>query len=253
MLLPAPSPMQTTNNDLKAEEHGQRVAAMFGRIAGWYDALNHILSAGLDLWWRRRMVTHLGVANTTAPVILDLAAGTMDVSCITADRNRDATVVAADFALPMLQSGRRKIKGKRRGRIHPVLADGRRIPLADNVVDAATIAFGIRNIKPRQAAYAEILRVLKPGGRFCILEFGSGKTRIWKGLYNTYLNKLLPVIGRLSGDSAAYRYLADTIMNFPSQQELAQELYDSGFEQVMYLPMASGIVYLHVGKKSLNA
>ncbi|WP_027186299.1 ubiquinone/menaquinone biosynthesis methyltransferase [Desulfovibrio inopinatus] len=239
---------------MKADvEHGRRVAAMFGRIAGWYDALNHILSAGLDLWWRRRMVAHLGVAGKEHPTILDLAAGTMDVSCLSADRHPTSFVVAADFALPMLQSGTRKIRGTRTGRIHPVLADGRTLPLADESVHAATIAFGIRNIRPRQAAYAEVLRVLKPGGRFCILEFGSGKTRIWKGLYNFYLNRLLPLIGRLSGDREAYRYLADTIMGFPSQSELATELYDAGFHRVFYLPMASGIVYLHVGQKAPKA
>lgn len=232
------------------KEHGAKVAGMFGRIARFYDFLNHFLSLGLDILWRKELVRHLRLGNHDPAPVLDLAAGTLDVSLEIASKHPGRAILSADFALPMLQKGQKKIRAANAGRIQPVLADGRFLPLANASTAAASIAFGIRNIRPRQAAYAEILRVLKPGGRFCILEFGTGRRKIWGGAYNFYLNTILPGCGRLiSGDSGAYRYLADTIRAFPAEKELAEELTHAGFEGVYYRPMASGIVYLHVGIK----
>ncbi len=230
-------------------EHGTAVAGMFGRIARFYDFLNHFLSLGLDILWRKELVRHLGLADAQKTPVLDLAAGTLDVSLEIAKKHPGRPILAADFALPMLRRGQEKL-GTDAGVIQPVLADGRFLPMKDASVAAATISFGIRNIKPREAAYAEILRVLKPGGRFCILEFGTGKRRIWGGLYNFYLTTVLPACGKLiSKDDKAYRYLADTILAFPAEEELADELLRAGFEKAYYRPLASGIVYLHVGVK----
>ncbi|MBU4192034.1 MAG: ubiquinone/menaquinone biosynthesis methyltransferase, partial [Proteobacteria bacterium] len=231
------------------DEHGRRVADMFGRIAGWYDFLNHALSAGQDIYWRHRLVR----AARPAPgeMVLDLAAGTMDVSVGLARQYPECRVAALDFALPMLTQGKgRKLKDGLEKRIFPVQADGRALPLPDASMGAATIAFGIRNILPRQDAYREFYRVLKPGARLCILEFGTGSRRVWKGLYNFYLNTLLPFIGdRVSGDPGAYRYLAESIKTFPDERALARELMDAGFDRVYHVPMMSGIVYLHVAEK----
>lgn len=233
-----------------AEAHGHKVAAMFGRIARWYDFLNRLLSLGQDVWWRYRLVR--AVNPPPDGLVLDLAAGTLDVSVELLRQHPGLRVAALDFTLPMLVVGReRKLKGTRAERIFPVQADGRALPLPDASVDAVTIAFGIRNIKPRAEAYAEILRVLKPGGRLCVLEFGTGSRRVWKGLYNFYLDKLLPAIGRLvSRDAGAYRYLADTIRAFPDERALARELLEAGFAKVYHLPMLSGIVFLHVAGKA---
>ena len=243
-----PQCQSATGADTHAE-HGQRVAAMFGRIAGWYDFLNHALSGCQDIYWRYR----LAKAARPAPgeTVLDLAAGTMDVSVELMRQYPDCRVAALDFALPMLETGKaRKLKDGREDAIFPVQADGRNLPLPDASMGAATIAFGIRNILPREDAYREFFRVLKPGARLCILEFGTGSRRVWKGLYNFYLDKLLPFIGdRISGDPGAYRYLAETIKNFPDERALARELVDAGFERVYCVPMMSGIVYLHVGEK----
>lgn len=232
------------------EEHGRKVAGMFGRIARWYDFLNHFLSLGQDIYWRHRLVRAARPAE--AGTVLDLAAGTMDVSVELLRQYPGVKVAALDFTFEMLEQGKAsKLSGSRAGAIFPVQADGRKLPLPDECVDAATIAFGIRNILPREAAYAEVLRVLKPGGRFCILEFGTGSRRVWKGLYNFYLDKLLPMIGKvISGDSSAYRYLADTIRAFPDERKLASEMVDAGFERVYHVPMVSGIVFLHVGEKA---
>lgn len=233
-----------------ADEHGRRVASMFGRIAGWYDFLNHALSLGQDVYWRYRLARTLRLPANG--MVLDLAAGTMDVSLEILRQYPDARVLAMDFAEPMLRKGQRKAAAARRGKAaQPVLADGRFLPLPEASVDAATIAFGIRNIVPRSAAFAEIRRALKPGGRLCVLEFGSGQSRIWKGVYNLYLDRILPLVGSVvSGDRNAYAYLAQTIRGFPPARELAAEMRAAGFEQVYWQPLMSGIVYLHVARKA---
>lgn len=232
----------------KADEHGRSVSKMFGRIAGWYDFLNHFLSLGLDIVWRKALVRELRPGGTGR--ILDLAAGTLDVSREILRQHPEWRVAAADFSLPMLQRGKQKLDSRQRLALWPVLADGRRLPLRDECVDGVTIAFGVRNILPREAAFAEMLRVLRPGGRLCVLEFGSAKKRIWGGLYNHYLGKLLPAIGKLvSGDAQAYRYLAETIKAFPTAPELGRELEQAGFDRVYYRPLLSGVVWLHVGEK----
>lgn len=229
--------------------HAQAVASMFGRIVPWYDMLNTVLSCGLDRVWRRRLVREVRPGPTGR--VLDLAAGTLDVSLALRRRYPTINVPALDFCPPMLQHGRKKLHGDNAHAIMPVAADGKRLPLPDNCVDAVTIAFGIRNILPRTEALAEMARVLVPGGRACILEFGSGKNKVWGGLYNTYLSRMLPRIGKLvSGDAGAYGYLADTILQFPTAEELEEEMRASGFACAWHIPLTSGIVCLHVGEKA---
>jgi demethylmenaquinone methyltransferase/2-methoxy-6-polyprenyl-1,4-benzoquinol methylase len=234
--------------DVRHDEHAREVSGMFGRIARWYDFLNHLLSGGMDYYWRQQLVRQI-IPGPTGRV-LDLAAGTMDVSLEILRQHPGVTVPALDYCLPMLSTGKSKLTKGRNGFIMPVQADGRSLPLPDESVDCATIAFGIRNIVPRSDALRELHRVLVPGGRLCILEFGTGKTPVWKGFYNFYLNRLLPVVGKVfSGDAGAYKYLADTIMAFPTADELVQEMMDAGFHRAFYKPMTSGIVYLHVAEK----
>ncbi|WP_081859237.1 ubiquinone/menaquinone biosynthesis methyltransferase [Desulfohalovibrio reitneri] len=223
---------------------------MFGRIARVYDPLNRTLSLGQDVWWRKRLVAAL--RPEPGRPVLDLACGTLDVGLECRRRYPDTPVLAMDFSEPMLRRGRDKALARGEiGSVLPALADGRALPLPDESVAAASIAFGIRNIRPRSDAFAELHRVLRPGGRLGVLEFGTGRARIWKGAYNFYLNRVLPGVGRLvSGDSGAYRYLADTIREFPPARELAGEMRQAGFDRVAWLPLLSGIVYLHVAEKA---
>lgn len=240
--------------EIRNKEHGKKVADMFSRIAGWYDFLNHFLSAGQDCYWRYRLARL--VKPEKDGLLLDLAAGTLDVSIELLRQYPECKILAMDFTYEMLHCGKaKKLDGKHeavRGKhIASVQADGKVLPLPDNCLDGATISFGIRNILPREDVYEEILRTLKPGARFCILEFGSGKKKIWKGIYNFYLNKILPMIGRIiSGDSGAYKYLADTIRAFPDERSLGEELRLAGFDRVMFMPLLSGIVYIHVAEKA---
>ncbi len=240
---------------VQSDEHGRRVSGMFGRIARWYDFLNHFLSLGQDIYWRYRLVRLLRPVDAADErfAVLDLAAGTLDVSLEIRRQHPKARILAMDFSLPMLKRGREKSQRKGAG-VETVLADGKRLPLPDACVDCITVAFGIRNIIPRAEAFAEAHRVLRPGGRLCVLEFGSGKNRIWRGIYNFYLNRLLPLVGRVvSGDAGAYRYLAETITAFPTAEVLAGEMLAAGFSQAFYRPMMSGIVYIHVAGKECAA
>lgn len=223
------------------------VGAMFGRIAGVYDLLNHILSLGIDISWRRELAAILPKGQ----LFLDLAAGTLDVSLALRRLQPDARILALDFCPPMLEKGLPKIaKAHCQGSVMPCAADALRLPLPDKSVDGITIAFGIRNIKPRIEAFQEMRRVLKPGGRLCVLEFGSASERIWGGIYNFYLETFLPAIGKvLARDKAAYVYLARTIKQFPTAPVLAREMEQAGFGQASFRKLTGGIVCLHWADK----
>lgn len=237
---------------------GSQVEQMFGRIAGVYDLLNHTLSLGIDRSWR----SHLADLACASPLLraekplpllplADLAAGTMDVSLALAARESRTDILAMDFCSPMLERGLHKLaKRALRRRILPVCADATALPLPDNSAAAITMAFGIRNIRPREAAFREMRRVLAPGGRACILEFGSAGERIWGGLYNFYLMRILPGIGRIiARDKQAYSYLARTIREFPPAPALAAEMEAAGLKNARFRKLTGGIVCLHWAEK----
>ena len=230
---------------------GRTVQGLFSHIAGVYDGLNRVLSFGLDAYWRKRLAESVRPFPLKgASRILDLAAGTLEVSVALAGRYPNRTILAVDFCRPMLIKGVPKLKRSRNRKVYPLVADGRRLPLPDASVDAVTIAFGLRNIRPREAAYAEVLRVLVPGGRFCVLEFGSAEDRILFGLYNFYLAHILPLAGRLvSRNKGAYRYLAETVAAYPAAAALAEEMRTGGFTNVNFSKYTAGIVWLHTGEK----
>jgi len=229
------------------QEHGRAVASMFGRIVPCYDLLNRILSCGCDRLWRARLAKAARPGATGR--ILDLATGTFDVALALCARYPDIIVPAVDFCLPMLHKGRSKLR--RQTRILPIAGDAACLPLPDASVDSITMAFGIRNIQARHTAFAEMLRVLAPDGLACILEFGSGRERIWGGLYNYYLNHLLPGLGKLiSRDDGAYAYLVRSIRDFPDAVTLEKELQSAGFVRTRFERIFSGIVCLHMAEKA---
>jgi len=229
-----------------------RIAGMFDAIAPRYDLLNRVLSAGLDQTWRQRAVSELGLG--ARPRIVDLCTGTADLALAAVRVHPDASVLALDFSGAMLRVAREKVSaGDHAARIRLVRADATRIPLAESVYDAATIGFGIRNVAEPNLALAELQRVLKPGGRLAILEFGQPRIPGIRTLYAWYFRYLLPAIGKLvSHHQSAYSYLPASVGTFPPPAEFARTIESHGFVNVRAVPLTFGIVYLYIGFKELH-
>ena len=222
---------------------------MFDSIAPRYDFLNRTLSAGLDQQWRRRAIAELSLGATAN--VLDLCTGTADLAVAAIVRHPAATVVGVDFSGAMLQRGLQKVKtGGLSKRIRLVRGDATRIPLADRTCDAATIGFGIRNVAEPEAALDELARVLRPGARLAILEFGEPRIPGIRTLYAWYFKYLLPMVGRLvSRHQSAYSYLPASVGSFPPPAEFARTIERHGFVSVRAVPLTFGIVYLYVAER----
>jgi demethylmenaquinone methyltransferase/2-methoxy-6-polyprenyl-1,4-benzoquinol methylase len=223
---------------------------MFDAIAGRYDFLNHLLSAGIDARWRTRAIASL--ALTGRERVLDLCTGTGDLA-IAARRAQPpaARVVGVDFAGAMLSVGREKLRqAELTDRISLVRGDAMRIPAGDSTVDAVTIAFGIRNVLDVAAACAEIRRVLRPGGRLAILEFAVPTTPGVSGVYLWYLRHVLPRVGRLvSRHDAAYGYLPASIDAFIAPKEFVKILRQAGFVEIVPVSLTFGSVVLYAARR----
>jgi demethylmenaquinone methyltransferase/2-methoxy-6-polyprenyl-1,4-benzoquinol methylase len=227
---------------------GKQVQQMFSAIAGRYDVLNHVLSGGVDFYWWARMARTSGAAPGRR--FLDVAAGTGDSSVALA--RRGAEVVSTDFTHAMLRIGPAKFA--RKGLSERIWAssdaDAQHLPFKEATFDGVTICYGIRNVEQRPLAYAEFLRVLKPGGQLTILEFSQPVFPGLRVIYDWYSRRILPRIGAwISGDASAYSYLPESIRAFPDQKALAEELKMAGFRQVAWINLTGGIVALHSGVK----
>jgi demethylmenaquinone methyltransferase/2-methoxy-6-polyprenyl-1,4-benzoquinol methylase len=223
---------------------------MFDAIAGRYDALNRLLSAGLDRRWRRRAIQSLQLTGRER--VLDLCTGTADLA-IAARRAKPpaACVVGVDFAGAMLQIGRRKLERRGERRISLVRGDATNVPLHDRTVDAVTVAFGIRNVERTEAACREMYRVMTPGGRFAVLEFAIPATPVVRGFYLWYFRQVLPRIGgAISGHGSAYGYLPASVTAFATPDEFASVLRSCGFSDVHARPLTLGVVYLFTGRRN---
>jgi demethylmenaquinone methyltransferase / 2-methoxy-6-polyprenyl-1,4-benzoquinol methylase len=223
---------------------------MFDSIAPRYDLLNHLLSAGLDRCWRRRAIGSLGL--TGGEHVLDVCTGTADLAIgLRTARPPAARVTGIDFAGAMLGAARKKLRGAGVcDTIALVRADATRLPVADESVDAVTVAFGIRNVENAAAACREMHRVLRPGGRFAILEFSIPGAPALRTLYRWYFNRVVPRIGRaVSGQRGPYDYLPASVEAFASPDELAAMLRESRFADVTAGPLAFGIVFLYTGRR----
>ena len=227
----------------------ERVRGIFSQIADKYDVFNALASMGIDRSWRRELVR--AAAITPASRVLDLASGTGDVAFALANLGQPAEVVATDFVPEMLAVAEKKAAE------HPPavpvsfsVADAQDLPFEDASFDVATVAFGVRNFPQRERNFAEVLRVLAPGGRYVILEFSRPPFGPWRGIYHLYLRQAIPLIGGvLTGDRAGFVYLNDSIRQFPTQEALAAELKAAGFSAVSWKNMSGGIVALHTAVK----
>lgn len=224
------------------------VQRIFSEIAPRYDLLNRLLSGGIDRSWRRAAIEALGVERRPSGTYLDLCAGTLDVGAAISRRaGFRGFIVGADFAEPMLRAGRGKAPA---AVLTPVVADALTLPLADESCDGAIVAFGIRNVIDVRAAFHEILRVLTPGGRFVVLEFSTPHSALVRWTYELYSRRVLPLVGALiSGHPTAYRYLPDSIAQFPSGEKLKAVMSEAGFANVSVTSLTFGVASIHVGEK----
>jgi demethylmenaquinone methyltransferase / 2-methoxy-6-polyprenyl-1,4-benzoquinol methylase len=225
------------------------VKEIFSTIPGKYDFLNHLLSFRRDIAWRRFAIKKMTFYRESR--FLDVACGTGDLSIGAALHYPSIKVTGIDFVAEMVQVGKNKVAQiGLTDRINLLQADALKLPFNDNYFDVTAIAFGIRNIPDRVQALKEMLRVTVPGGQVMVLEMTFIQNRLFKFLYYVYLNYLLPLFAKIfSTNPAAYHYLADSIMNFPTPAAFAGLMEDTGMKNVKKYPLTFGITYLHVGEK----
>ena len=223
------------------DRQGARVRTMFSAIAHRYDFANHLLSGGLDFFWRKRAAQ---IVKAWQPArILDLATGSGDLALTIRAACPGSFLVGADFCHPML------LHAQRKGLAHLVTADGLRLPFADETFDALTIAFGLRNMESWPRGLGEMRRVLRPGGHVLVLDFSIPPPPL-RWLYRPYLHHALPRIAALlTGEKSAYEYLGDSIENFPSGDAMCALFRETRFENPRCEPLTGGIVSLYTADR----
>ena len=226
----------------------EQVASMFDTISGNYDQLNRVISFGIDVKWRRKVLQI--VSQCKPKIILDIATGTGDLAILMTETAAEK-IIGLDISAGMLQVGERKIVEKNlTNRIEMVLADSENLPFENHYFDAITVAFGVRNFENLEKGLSEILRVLKPGGVFVILETSVPEKTPYKQGYKFYSRNILPLIGKLfSKDNAAYGYLSESAAAFPYGEVLNNILKKIGFIDVVALPQTFGVATIYSASK----
>ncbi len=229
------------------EDKAKKVAGVFTSVAGKYDVMNDLMSAGLHRLWKRFAISVSGVRHGQR--VLDVAGGSADLSRLfLKEVGETGLVVLTDINNAMLRVGRDRLLDE--GIATPTTqCDAEHLPFPDNYFDCVSIAFGLRNVTHKDAALREMKRVLKPGGRVIVLEFSKVAKPLEKA-YDLYSFKLLPKMGELiAGDADSYRYLAESIRMHPGQEELKTMMEEAGLEKVEYFNLTGGVVAVHRGYK----
>ena len=224
----------------------QQVTQMFNSIAHRYDLLNHSLSMGIDIVWRKKTIAAL---NDLKPKrILDVATGTGDLALAALSLNPEK-VTGVDISDGMLDLGRKKVKARNMdGRVELINGDSEALPFANAAFDAATVAFGVRNFENLHRGLCEMQRVIRPGGRIAVLEFSQPRSFPIKQLYWFYFDHLLPLFGKVvSKDQSAYTYLPESVKHFPDGENFLAEMRKAGFDRCNARPLTFGIATLYIG------
>ena len=229
----------------------EQVADMFDKIAGKYDKMNRFLSARTDIGWRKKAIRMLGKDNPRH--ILDVATGTADMALLAYKMLKPDKITGIDISAGMLELGVKKIEKEGLGdKIHLQLGDSETINFPDNTFDAVMVAFGVRNFENLDNGLAEMLRVLKPGGRLIVLEFSKPKQKAIKSFYNLYMGIVAPQVARwFKQNKEAYRYLNESAKAFPDRHLFTDILKKVGYSNTEFQPLSFGICCIYSGRKPL--
>ena len=244
--------METRKKPLPSFKHegeGKKefVQKMFNDISSRYDFLNHFLSLGMDIYWRKKFIQKLNIQS--GQTILDVACGTGDIGLEILKKN-NIELINLDFAKNMLDIAEIKAQDKRLKNIQFIQGDAEMLPLGNESIDCLTIAFGFRNIANHDKALEEFYRVLKPGCMLGILEFSIPKSKIFGSLFTFYFHHILPWIGSLFSLSDAYRYLPESVDYFPSRDDICGKIINAGFKSSTFIDVTFGVATIFLGQKS---
>jgi demethylmenaquinone methyltransferase / 2-methoxy-6-polyprenyl-1,4-benzoquinol methylase len=244
--LSALNPVDTINDNRQSPDFAGQVNRMFDRVAGRYDALNSVMTAGLHHRWRERAAERTGLGAGDSA--LDVCCGTGDLALALAGRVAPGGhVVGCDFSEPMLDLAREKAAERGAGGVRFEWADALRLPYDGGRFDAVTVGFGVRNLADLDRGLGEMARVLKPGGRLVVLEITQPTRPPLSTFYSFWFDRLVPLLGAFSGDPEAYSYLPESVRSFPSPAGLAEKMDRAGFGRIRYTVLAGGIIAIHSG------
>lgn len=230
------------------EQFSGQVNSMFDRISGVYDRMNRVMTAGLDQTWRERAADR--VRLEPGQRALDLCCGTGDLALALAERvGPGGEVTGADFSRPMLELATAKAQSGGVTQAEFEWADALELPYGDESFDAVTISFGARNLADLPRGLAEMHRVLKPGGRLAILEITQPRRQPLATFFGLWFDRVVPMLGKVAGDSSAYTYLPESVRSFPDAETLAGRMDEAGFRHVRWTLMAGSIIALHSAVK----
>lgn len=228
----------------------EQIAEMFDNVSPKYDFLNHLLSGGIDFWWRKKAISML---RTEKPkLILDIATGTGDLAIEAMKQLKPEKIIGVDISEGMLSFGREKMKklGLEKT-IELQMGDSEKLLFENNTFDAVIVSFGVRNFEHLEKGLTDMCRVTKSGGTCIVLEFSQPKTPVIKQLYWLYNATILPLIGKLvSNDSSAYTYLPESVKAFPEGNDFLKVFEKAGFSQTKCIPLTFGICSIYLGKKA---
>lgn len=235
----------------REENKKAQVADMFNSISPKYDLLNHVLSLGIDILWRKKAVKMLQKFHPSPTHLLDVATGTGDFALEAMSKLSPKKITGVDISAGMLEVGRKKVEKLGLSKtITLQLGDSEDLPFEDNTFDAVIVAFGVRNFENLDKGLSEIYRVLKENGTLVVLEFSKPEVFPFKQLYNFYFNSILPLIGKIvSKDNAAYTYLPESVQAFPYGQAFNNILQKLGYRSIVCKPLTFGISSIYMGHK----
>src|SRR6476660_5004343 len=238
--------MDTINDNRQSPDFAGQVNRMFDRVAGRYDALNSVMTAGLHHRWRQRAADRAELSPGDSA--LDVCCGTGDLALALAGRvSPGGHVIGCDFSEPMLDLAREKAHGRAAEAVRFEWADALSLPYDAGRFDAVTVGFGVRNLADLDRGLREMARVLRPGGRMVVLEITQPVRPPLSVFYSLWFDRVVPLLGSFSSNPEAYSYLPESVRSFPSPRRLAEKMDQAGFERIRYTVLAGGIIAIHSG------